>query len=120
MKKVFPIALLLCLSLSFSGLSSASSRPSNAPVKQQSVKLWWAYETDGILTGAPGGDIAWHITYSGTTPVVITFSRSGVTYGPYQFVYQGGSVYLAGGPRTQLGIIQSWVNAGVASFTTVW
>jgi hypothetical protein len=114
MKKVFPIALSLCLLLSFSGLNAAGGYTMKAPVK--AAKFF--YDTDGTLTGTPYGDIVWHISPGGPTPSFITYTNNGVTYGPIAFQGSGG-VYTAGGPRS-LGIIYAQVANGNLSFTTIW
>ncbi|SDH27887.1 hypothetical protein [Chitinophaga filiformis] len=114
MKKVFPFALLSCLILSFSGLNAANSHSVKAPLKQEAAKPF-AYETDGVLTGSPYGNISWHIFYIGTAPQTITYTNNGTTYGPYTF--SGGQ---AGGPRTQLGIIYVEVVNGTPNFVTIW
>lgn len=117
MKKVFPITLIVCLLLSFSGLNAAGSHSVKAPAK--AAKFWWFYDTDGTLTGTPYGDIVWHISPGGPTPSFITYTNNGVTYGPIAFQANGGSVYTAGGPRS-LGIIYAQVANGNLSFTTIW
>jgi hypothetical protein len=116
MKKVFPIALIACILLSFSGLNAAGNHTLKAPVK--TAKFWWAYETDGTLTGTPYGDIVWHISPGGTIPSFITYTNKGVTYGPIAFQGSNG-VYTAGGPSS-LGIIYAQVANGNLSFTTIW
>lgn len=118
MKKVIPFALLLCMSLSFSGLNAANSYSLKASAKQKAVKPL-AYESDGVLTGTPYGNINWHISYFSTTPMSITYTNNGNTYGPYTFNAQGGSTYQAGGPRA-IGIIYVIVSSGVPDFTTIW
>jgi hypothetical protein len=118
MKKVFPLALLSCLILSFSGLNAADSHSLKAPVKQEAAKPL-AYETSGTLTGTPYGDIGWSIFYIGTAPQSITYTNNGTTYGPYAFTAQGGSTYQAGGPRS-IGIVYVIVSSGNPVFTTTW
>jgi len=114
MKKVFLFALSLCLTLSFSGLNAANSHSLKVPAKQAAAKPF-AYETDGVLTGSPYGDIAWHIFYIGNAPQTVTYTNNGTTYGPYTF-----SGNQAPGPRNQLGIIYAQVVNGNASFITIW
>ncbi len=114
MKKVFPLALLSCLILSFSGLNAAGNHSLKATAKHVTSKPL-SYESDGVLTGSPYGNISWHIFYIGTVPQTITYTNNGTTYGPYAF-----SGAQAGGPRTQLGIIYVEVVNGTPNFVTIW
>lgn len=114
MKRVFLAALSLCLTLSFSGLNAADSHVLTS-VKDSAAKPL-AYETDGVVPGSPG--ISWHIVYSGTTPISITYTYSGTSYGPYSFFSSSGA-YQAGGPR-ELGIINVTVVNGNPFFNTVF
>ncbi|MCF6407055.1 hypothetical protein L3C95_29430 [Chitinophaga filiformis] len=105
MKKVVPFALLLCMSLSFSGLNAADSHSLKAPLKQEAAKPM----IEGVLEGSPYGPIYWSIN-SGT----ITYSNNGTYYGPYTF-----SGNQAAGPKA-LGIIYVTLVNGSPVFTTIW
>jgi hypothetical protein len=117
MKKLFPFALLLCVLFSLSGISPVSSHPLNAASHNTTHRLWW-YPTSGTLVGVPSGDAQWSIGPS-VLGNAITFTRSGVSWGPYAFSSQGGGAYVAGGPG-ELGVIQSWIINDQVSFVTLW
>lgn len=116
MKKVFPIALFLCLLFSFSGLNAAN-HISKTSVKTS--KFWWqSYETYGTLTNTPYGTIEWYLTYQGRDAFEISFSNNGNWFGPHYFQVSG-SVATTEGPRP-LGILQVQVSWGDPVFTTWW
>lgn len=99
MKKLFPIALLLCL---FVSLSSFAPAHPNAPVIKKNARTF-SFPITGTTDGTPGagqpaGTIAYSISGSGTTPYAITFSTlSGTSLGTYPFSLTSPGNYLAGG-----------------------
>lgn len=99
MKKLFPIALVLCL---FVSLSSFAPAPPDAPVIKKTVRAY-SFPITGTTDGTPGagqpaGIIAYSISGSGTTPSAITFTTlSGTSLGTYPFSLSSPNNYLAGG-----------------------
>lgn len=99
MKKLFPIALLLCL---FASLSSFAPAHPNAPVIEKNARSF-SFPITGTTDGTPGagqpaGTIAYSISGSGTTPYAITFTTlSGTSLGTYPFSLSSPGNYLAGG-----------------------
>jgi hypothetical protein len=106
MKKLFPVALLLCLFVSLSGF--APVRP-YAPVIKKEARAF-SFPVTGTTYGTPGagqpsGTIAYSISGSGTTPYAITFTTlSGTSLGTYPFSLSSPGNYLAGGMKTQTSI----------------
>lgn len=99
MKKLFPIALMLCLLVSLSGFAPVHP---NAPVIKKNVRAY-SFPITGTTDGTPGagqpaGIIAYSISGSGTTPSAITFTTlSGTSLGTYPFSLSSPNNYLAGG-----------------------
>ena len=118
MKKLFPVALLLCLSFS---LSSFAPMHPNARVIEKSVRTY-SFPITGTTFGTPGagqpaGTIAYSISGSGTTPFAITFTTlSGGSLGTYPFSLSSPGNYLAGGlgMKAQTSIAGVYFHIGTA------
>lgn len=99
MKKLFPIALMLC---AFFSLSSFAPVRSDAPVIEKSARRY-TFPITGTTDGTPGagqpaGTIAYEVNGSGTIPSSITFrTLSGTSLGTYPFSLSSPNNYLAGG-----------------------
>lgn len=76
MKKLFPLALLLCLSVSMSSFAPAGV----AKAKQGSVAFF--YPTSGTITGHIAGPVDYHIDLAAFH---ITYTRGTSTWGPFYF-----------------------------------
>ena len=106
MKKLFPVALMLCLLFS---LSSFAPVRSGAPVIMKSARVY-SFPITGTTDGTPGagqpaGTIAYTVNGSGTTPSSITFSTlGGTSLGTYGFAQSSPGNYLATGMKTQTSI----------------
>ena len=118
MKKLFPIALVLCL---FVSLSSFAPVHSNAPVIKKNARTF-SFPITGTTDGTPGagqpaGTIAYSISGSGTTPYAITFTTlSGTSLGTYPFSLSSPNNYLAGGlaMKAQTSIAGVYFHIGTA------
>ncbi|PSL23368.1 hypothetical protein [Chitinophaga ginsengisoli] len=106
MKKLFPIAFLLC---AFFSLSSFAPVRSDAPVIKKSARRY-SFPITGTTDGTPGagqpaGTIAYEVNGSGTIPSSITFKTlSGTVLGTYAFSLSSPNNYLAGGMKAQTSI----------------
>ncbi|SHN38584.1 hypothetical protein [Chitinophaga sp. CF418] len=106
MRKLFPVALMLC---AFFSLSSFAPVRSDAPVIKESARRY-SFPITGTTDGTPGqgqpaGTIAYEVNGSGTIPSSITFKTlSGTVLGTYSFSLSSPGNYLAGGMKTQTSI----------------
>lgn len=106
MKKLFPIALMLCLFVSFSSFAPVHT---DAPVIKKGAHAY-TFPITGSTFGTPGagqqaGTINYEINGSGTIPSTISFyTLSGGLIGTYPFSLSSPNNYLAGGMKTQTSI----------------
>lgn len=106
MRKLFPVALMLCAIFS---LSSFAPVRSDAPAIEKAARRY-SFPISGTTDGTPGagqpaGTIAYEINGSGTIPSSITFrTLSGTSLGTYPFSLSSPGNYLAGGMKTQTSI----------------
>jgi len=106
MKKLFPIALMLC---AFFSLSSFAPVRSDAPVIEKSARRYTfpiTGTTDGTTgPNTPATTIAYEVNGSGTIPSSITFrTLSGTSLGTYPFSLSSPNNYLAVGMKTNTSI----------------
>jgi hypothetical protein len=122
MKKLFPIALLLCLVFSLSSFAPVNQNV--APVIKKGARTF-SFPITGTTFGTPGagqlaGTIAYSISGSGTTPSAITFTTlSGGSLGTYPFSLSSPGNYLAGGlaMKAQTSIAGVYFHLGTACST---
>ncbi|MCF6406400.1 hypothetical protein L3C95_26125 [Chitinophaga filiformis] len=119
MRKLFPIALMLCAVFS---LSSFAPVRSDAPLIKKSAYRY-SFPITGTTDGTPGagtqaGIIAYEINGSGTIPSSITFrTLSGTSLGTYPFSLSSPGNYLAGGMKTQTSITAVYFHISTACGT---
>lgn len=106
MRKLFPIAFLLC---AFFSLSSFAPVRSDASVIKASARRY-SFPITGTTygrqgAGQPSGTIAYEINGSGSTPYTITFrTLAGASLGTYTFSLSSPNNYLAVGMKTETSI----------------
>lgn len=113
MKKLFPVALLLCLSISMSGFGPANSQP----VTIQKSAFSIAFPVTGQAMSSLGL-IDYSISGSGTTPYSISFYNGSTFVGSYPFIADGPNSNIAGGMKaaTNINGVRFSVYAGTDNY----
>lgn len=117
MKKLLPVALLLCLSISLSSFAPVHNHVPKVKTHTILVKgdRFISFPVTGTVDGTPGagqpcGILSYTINGSGGLPTTITLTTTTGTYvaGPYTFSNNGsGNTYYVQSPdlKTKTGII---------------
>lgn len=119
MKRLFPIALMLCLFVSLS--SFAPVHPKTTVINKGMMR--YSFPIYGSTSGRPGagaplGTIYYTVNGGGSTPSNIQFTTgpngTGTSLGTYPFSLSSPGNYLAAGMQTQTGITATYFHVSTA------
>jgi hypothetical protein len=113
MKRLFPIALMLCLFVSLS--SFAPMHPKATVVKKGAMR--YTFPLSGSTFGKGGATIYYTVNGSGTIPSSISFnttSGGGNNLGTYSFSLSSPGNYLATGMKTTTSITATYFHVSNA------
>lgn len=122
MKRMFPIALMLCLFVSMS--SFAPINPKTTGIKKGTMRYSFPIYGSTTGTAGPGGPVTtiyYVVNGGGTTPGSIQFttgpSGTGTSLGSYPFSLSSPGNYLATGMKAQTSIVATYFHVSSACGT---
>ena len=108
MKRLFPIALMLCLFVSLSSFAPVHTKV----IMTKKGTMRYTFPLTGSTFGKGGATIYYTVNGSGTVPFSITFSTlpGGSDLGTYLFSFSSPGNYLAGGMKPTTSITATYVH----------